>query len=150
MDRGKLVGAIAVALVAGGCGTGRHVQRGIDMYRAGAYQPAMQHWLSIQALENDFNQKGLCRYLVFRGLTHHRLGDAQAAKHFLTRAQPVCAGDPRFLDPPTVAEMNAALGGAAPGPAGPGPSTPTAPGGPTPPAPGEPSPGPAPVEEPGS
>lgn len=132
---------VPLALMAGGCGMGRFVQRGINYYHGGAYPLAMQEFKGVEPYETELNPKGLCRYLVYRGLTHQRLGDAQGAAAFLGRARPVCAaGDPRWLDPAIAA---AAFGGAAP--AGPAPGGP-APGGPAPGGP-EPAPGPGPGPE---
>ncbi len=129
-------------LLAAGCGMGRFVQRGINFYHGGAFPLAMQEFRGVEPYELELNPKGLCRYLVYRGLTHQRLGEAQLAASYLGRARPVCSGgDPRWLDPAIAAE---AFGGAAPGGPAPGPTPP--PGGPAEPAPGPgPEEGPAPA-----
>jgi hypothetical protein len=109
---------IAVAaLWLGGCGQGRHVQRGANEYRSADYSGAMTEWRYLEDREDDLNDKGRVRYLVFRGLTHYRLyqqgrhpGEAGAALHFLARGKLAYdAGKAGWLNAKTVVEMKDAL-----------------------------------------
>jgi hypothetical protein len=109
---------IAVAtLWLGGCGQGRHVQRGANEYRSADYHGAMAEWRYLEDREEDMNDKGRVRYLVFRGLTHYRLyqqgrhpGEAGAALHFLARGKLAYdAGKAGWLNTKTVVEMKDAL-----------------------------------------
>jgi hypothetical protein len=115
--------SLAVALLFVGCGVGRHVQKGINSYNVGDLARAMEIWYSLQDAEAEMNPKGLVRYLVYRGLTHHRLGQRKEAAYFLSRGKRVYAtGDPRWLPPQAVAEMEqalGALGGGSPAPGAP-------------------------------
>lgn len=112
------LGCIAVVLLASGCGVGRHVQKGINAYNAMNFHQAMAIWQEIEPLQPEMNDKGRVRYLVFRGLTHYRLGDRQGAMHFLTQGrQAYQMGDPSWLDPYALRQLDAALadlGGNAP------------------------------------
>jgi hypothetical protein len=115
---------MVMALVAGlslGCGVGRFVQKGIDSYQRGDYAGAMHQWNELSSQESDMNAKGLMRYCVYRGLTHNRLGQKQAALQWLTRGADLYKrGDPAWLPVPAYEEMNrvlAELGGGAGAPA---------------------------------
>jgi hypothetical protein len=137
--RGLLLSAI---LAIGACAAGGAVQRGINLYQVGNYPDAMAAWLEVEPETASLRDKTLARYLVYRGLTQHRLGHRAGALHFLTLGrQAYLVGNPRWLRPEVVAEMTAALstltgsGPTAP-PSPHGPVTPTPPLPPGPPPPG--------------
>ena len=93
-----------------GCGVGRHVQKGIDSYRAGQYQAALQKLQPLETREVEMNTKGRLRYLVHRGLSHYRLGQRTAAFHWLLRGEEIYRhSSPRWLPRHAVAEMGTAL-----------------------------------------
>lgn len=123
----------ALALAGFGCGTGRFVQRGINCYNAGNYPCAMSAFQEIEYNNYELNPKGRVRYLTYRGLTHFRMGQTDLARRFLTEANVVYrSGDPTWLPPDAVQQLQQALaqlGGAAPPP---GPAEP-------PPTPAEPT-----------
>ena len=98
-------------LVLASCGAaGGTIQRGINLYHGTDYMAAMQVWSELEPQEGEMNDKGLVRYLVYRGLTAYRLGHHQAAMAYLTRGKNLYfSGQRRWLPEPTVAEMNAAL-----------------------------------------
>jgi len=111
-----LIGAI-VALGALGCGSGRHVQKGIDQYAMADYPAAMQQWSWLERSENRMNAKGRVRYLTYRGLTHYELyrggGDPLErahALHYLSRGKRAYEeGDRDWLDAKTAGELTRAL-----------------------------------------
>jgi len=115
MKRLALIAAATLWL--GGCGHGRHVQRGAAEYRSADYGGAMTEWRYLEDREEDLNDKGRVRYLVFRGLTHYRLyqqgrhpGEAGAALHFLARGKLAYdSGKAGWLNAKTVVEMKDAL-----------------------------------------
>ena len=116
MKKYLLLACLSLALSA--CGLGRHVQKGINAYNAGDLGSAMSIWQSLERDEAGMNQKGLVRYLVYRGLTHHRMGHPQWALRFLSRGKAAyLAGNPNWLPASTAVQMNQALaqlgGGAA-------------------------------------
>lgn len=121
----------ALALAGLGCGTGRFVQRGINCYNAGNYPCAMSTFQEIELNNYELNPKGRVRYLTYRGLTHFRMGQTDLARRFLSEASAVYqSGDPAWLPPDAVQQLQQALaqlGGAAPpaGPAGPAEPPPT-------------------------
>lgn len=102
--------SIVLAVLLSGCGAGRHVQKGINAYKSMNYHQAMTIWHDIEPLQPEMNDKGRVRYLVFRGLTHYRLGDRQGATYFLTQGrQAYQMGDPSWIDPVSLGQMNQAL-----------------------------------------
>jgi hypothetical protein len=108
----RAVGCAALLLatlgLVGACGSGRHVQRGVRFYRAENYPAAMGVFVDID--EGALNNKRHVRYLVYRGLTHYRLGERRAALHFLNRgSEAYRLGDPKWLPPYTVQQMQGAL-----------------------------------------
>jgi hypothetical protein len=104
-------GLMAGLLALPACGVGRHVQTGISYYSTTNYPSAMGVWREIEPRESEMNPKGLVRYLVYRGLTHYRLGEKQAAAHFLSRGAAMYRqSNPQYLPDPIVAEMQRALG----------------------------------------
>lgn len=113
----RLAWMVVGTLWLAGCGHGRHVQRGADEYRAADYGGAMTEWRYLEDREEDLNDKGRVRYLVFRGLTHYRLYqqgrqpmEAGAALHFLARGKLAYdAGKAGWLAAKTVVEMKDAL-----------------------------------------
>lgn len=108
----RTVFAIALfALLTIGCGgTGRFIQKGIDQYERDNYRGALHEWDDLSGSEGSMNDKGLVRYLVYRGLTHYHLGQRSYAIVFLKRGNEAYArGNALWLNPHTVQEMNAAL-----------------------------------------
>ncbi len=112
---------IVVAFICLGCGVGRHVQKGINAYNASNYLDAKARWIEMQGVESEMNPKGHMRYLVYRGLTHFRLGERNAALHFLTRGNAEYRqGNPNWLPQSIADNMGRALAelkGAPPAPA---------------------------------
>lgn len=93
-----------------GCGVGRHVQKGMDSYRAGLYQAALQQLRPLETREAEMNPKGRLRYLVYRGLSHYRLGQRTAALYWLLRGDELHQhANPRWLPRHAIAEMDTAL-----------------------------------------
>lgn len=124
-----------LSLVMSACGLGRHVQKGINSYNAGDMHSAMSIWQGLERDEGGMNEKGLMRYLVYRGLTHHRMGHHQWALQFLSRGKAAyMAGNPNWLPSPIVVQMDQALaqlggGGTAPMNSAPTPMPEPVPGG---------------------
>lgn len=109
LARFSLLAVLALTLAA--CGVGRHVQKGINAYTIGNYQGAMLVWSDLAARESEMNEKGRVRYLVYRGLTHYRLGQQRQALTYLSLGSSAYrAGNPKWLPPRDVQEMQAALG----------------------------------------
>jgi hypothetical protein len=107
---------LAVLVLVTGCGVGRHVQKGVNAYNANDLNRAMMIWSDLDARQGEMNEKGRVRYLVYRGLTHHRLGQRGPAVTYLKQGQLLYhQGDPRWLPPHVVSEMQAALQGVTPG-----------------------------------
>jgi hypothetical protein len=114
---GRWVTAALLAALLMGCGIGRQVSKGADRYRHADYAGAMEKWRYVEDREDEMNDKGRVRYLVHRGLTHHRLytlyrqpEEYALAQYFLGRGkQAYDAGDAGWLDSRTVAEMKDAL-----------------------------------------
>ena len=108
---------LLLAVAAAGCGMGRHVQRGADRYQNADYSSALVEWRYLEEREEDMNDKGRVRYLVYRGLTHYRIyqrsrdaGHHAAALHYLARGKEAYdAGSARWLQAKTVVEMKDAL-----------------------------------------
>ncbi len=111
--RTKLAGVVLAAVFTVACGgPGRFIQKGIDAYQRGDYPSAAQRFTELEGDQGHMNPKGQVRYLVFRGLTAYHLGRKDEAKTLLVQGKAAyAAGDPRWLPPETVAEMNAVLGG---------------------------------------
>jgi hypothetical protein len=111
-----LAGALA-ATWALGCGSGRHVQKGIDQFAMADYQAAMEQWAWLERSESRMNAKGRVRYLTYRGLTHYEIylgtGDPLQrayALHYLSRGKRAYdQGDRDWLDAKAAAEVNRAL-----------------------------------------
>jgi hypothetical protein len=132
MKKLAIVATIASLIATVGCGTGRHVQKGIVAYNAANYPGAMAIWQRLEPDQATMNDKGHVRYLVYRGMTHFRLGQRQMALHYLRQGNEAYKlGNPRWLPPYTVQEMNGALaqlqGTTAPPPPGPTPPPPAQP-----------------------
>jgi hypothetical protein len=134
-----ILAAALLSTVGLGCGAGRHVQKGINHYTTQNYAGAMMIWQELEQDEGGLNDKGLVRYLVYRGLTHYRLGHRQWAQHFLARGrQAYHGGNPSWLPAYTIQELEqalATLGGATAAPpaaGGPPPAPPPAEQGPAP------------------
>jgi hypothetical protein len=97
-------------LLAVGCTTGAEVQKGIDAYMRGDLNGAMVRWRELEEDTYDMNQKGLVRYLVYRGLTAFELGDRAEAHRYLTKGRAAFErGDSRWIPPNIVEKMNQAL-----------------------------------------
>ena len=119
-----VIGALlAIVAVAFGCASGGgHVQRGINCYRAANYPCAAAIFQDIEAAGYQLNPKGRVRYLAYRGLTHFQLRHDAFARSYLEQASAAYrGGDPSWLPPEVVAEMDRALarlsGRASPAPA---------------------------------
>lgn len=105
------------ALLSTGCGMGRQVQRGANRYQQADYVGAMSQWRYVEDREEEMNDKGRVRYLVYRGLTHYRLfqqthhpGHHALALHYLARGKLAYdSGTARWLQAKTVVEMKDAL-----------------------------------------
>ena len=103
-----VVAVLGLSVVA--CGVGRHVQKGIHAYDAGSLQRALEIWSDLDHRQPEMNEKGRVRYLVYRGLTHHRLGQHRLALTYLARGNAAYrAGNPRWLSYRAVQQMEAAL-----------------------------------------
>ena len=107
----RVMRILAAALFAVACTTGAEVQKGIDAYMKGDLHAAMTRWNELDASRDDMNQKGLVRYLVYRGLTAYELGDKEQARRYLSEgAAAYQRGDSRWLPPNIVDRMQQALG----------------------------------------
>jgi hypothetical protein len=108
-----LAGAALLALVAAGfgCATGGGtVQRGINCYNAANYPCAAAIFRELESGGYRLNAKGRVRYLAYSGLTYFRMGQLDAARRYLVEAHAVYrSGNPRWLPPGAVAQMNQAL-----------------------------------------
>jgi hypothetical protein len=111
--RSKLAGLVLAVAFAVACGgPGRFIQKGIDAYARGDYPDAAQRFTELEGDQGHMNPKGQVRYLVYRGLTAFHLGKKDEAKALLVKGKAAYdAGDPKWLPPQTVEEMNAVLGG---------------------------------------
>lgn len=100
----------SMGLFTAGCGVGRHVQKGMNDYERGDYPLAAERFQDLEAHEDEMNDKGLARYLVYRGLTEYRLGHADAARSYLVRAQQVLAKTPpETVKPRVLLDVDSAL-----------------------------------------
>jgi hypothetical protein len=99
------------ALLSIGCGsTTRNLQKGIERYERTDYTGAMSQWSALTTSERSLNQRGLVRYLVYRGLTHYRLGDRTSALSYLSRGKDAFGrGSASWVRADLVAEMDRAL-----------------------------------------
>jgi hypothetical protein len=107
-----VIGALlAMAAAALGCASGGgHVQRGINCYRAANYPCAAAVFQEIEAAGYQLNPKGRVRFLAYRGLTHLQLRQDAFARAYLEQANAAYrSGDPSWLPPAVVAEMDQAL-----------------------------------------
>lgn len=141
----------AVVISAPGCGrAGAKVQTGIDFYEHGAYEGALIKFRAIDAEEASLRTKTRARYLVYRGLAHWHLKQADDARRYLTEARKAIAdgADPKWVPSDVreeLAKAESELGLAAATPAKPGTSDhPSPPGTPPGPPDGTPKPTPAP------
>jgi len=105
---GALLAIVAAAL---GCASGGgRVQRGINCYRAANYPCAAAIFQDIEAAGYQLNPKGRVRYLAYRGLAHFHLRQDAFARSYLEQASAAYrSGDPTWLPPAIVAEMDRAL-----------------------------------------
>jgi hypothetical protein len=111
----RAVFPLVVLMMVGACGVGRHVQKGINAYNASDLNGAMVIWNDLDGRQAEMNEKGRVRYLVYRGLTHHRLNQRGPAVAYLKQGQLAYhRGDPRWLPTHVVSEMQAALQGVKP------------------------------------
>jgi hypothetical protein len=104
--------ALAALLLAApaGCGAGRNVQRGIDQYDRADYASASAEFTDLSPDEGAMNNKGLVRYLVYRGLTFYHLGQRPQAYGYLVRGKTAYdRGTKGWLKGSIVAEMDTAL-----------------------------------------
>ncbi|HVY49499.1 MAG TPA: hypothetical protein VHB21_26585, partial [Minicystis sp.] len=110
------VGGAALAFAAG-CGVGRYVQLGIDDYDRADYVAAMDRFEDLAPHQTELNDKGLARYLAYRGLTEYRLGARDAARDHLLRARAVMARTaPGLVSGKALREIDEALTDLGPGP----------------------------------
>jgi hypothetical protein len=133
MRRILLMIALSALLIVGCGGATRNLQKGVERYERTDYTGAKSQWSSLTTSESSLNQKNLVRYLVYRGLTHYRLGERTSALSYLGRGRDALArGNQAWLRANIVAEMDRALGDlngkpGAPGQGRPAPSTTVAP-----------------------
>jgi hypothetical protein len=98
-------------LLVSGCTTmsGR-VQRGVNLYERTDFASALYQFEVVGEKEPDMNRRSVIRYLVYRGLTHYRVGQRSEAWHFLTRGREAYSrGTASWLSPRTLGEMDRAL-----------------------------------------
>jgi hypothetical protein len=106
----RRLAALFMLLLVVACTTGAEVQKGIDAYMRGDLVGAMERWHALEPETGDLNQKGLVRYLVYRGLTAFELGDREQAIRYLVKGRYEYArGDSRWLPPNIAEKMNLAL-----------------------------------------
>jgi hypothetical protein len=141
MQRTVFVIALCALLAIGCGGAGRFIQKGIDQYERDNYRGALHEWDDLSGSEGSMNEKGLVRYLVYRGLTHYHLDQRSYAIVFLRRGHEAYArGNAMWLKPSTVQEMNAALADLQKNPRGPAAAASAAPTDPAPPTTPAPTP----------
>jgi hypothetical protein len=110
MRRILFVIALSALLMSGCGGATRNLQMGIDRYERTDYSGAMSQWSMLTTSERSLNQRGLVRYLVYRGLTHYRLGDRSSALSYLARGKDALGrGSASWVRSDLVAEMDRAL-----------------------------------------
>src|SRR5262245_25931540 len=102
--------ALAALLMFGCGGATRSLQRGIESYDRTDYPSAMSQWSHITTSERSLSQRNRARYLVYRGLTHYRLGDHSSALSYLSRGkEALMRGNPGWVRADIAAEMDTAL-----------------------------------------
>lgn len=100
--------ALSMLAMAAGCGAGRDLRGSINAYEAGNFRTAEARCSDIE--QGDFSDKAQVRYLVYCGLTHYQLGEADQARTLLASGNKLYAtGDPGWLKPMVVDQMNKAL-----------------------------------------
>jgi hypothetical protein len=110
---GRTAAALVALAALGGCAppTAIKVQDGVSAYLRGEFPGAMQRFVETEGDQGNLRPEGQVRYLVFRGLAAYHLGQKAEAKALLAKGKRAYeAGDPRWLPPAAVAEMNTVLG----------------------------------------
>jgi hypothetical protein len=74
---------LAIGLGLAGCGVRGGIRHAINHYNSGEYEEAKQVWIDLETRDKGMPLKARVRYLVFRGLTHWRLGEVVAARYYL-------------------------------------------------------------------
>ena len=116
------------------------MQRGINAYSVSDYGGAMSYFSRID--EGSLNEKGRVRLFVYRGLSRFNIGDRAGAMQDLTTGRALYqSGEPKWLPPHIVQQMDDALAQLGAGGAAPPPGPPHGP-------PAGPPPGPAPGPQP--
>jgi len=103
------LGVLAICMAA--CSTtGAQVQHGINAYQRGDYSGAAEQLASLESETSDMNPKGHCRYLIYSGLSHYRLGHRETARRFLLDGiRAMERGDSRWIAPNIAEEARRAL-----------------------------------------
>ena len=101
---------LAVGLGLAGCGVRGGIRHAIYHYENGEYDEAKQVWVDLEARDAGMPLKARVRYLVFRGLTHWRLGEVVSARYYLYWGQKAYeeAGE-MWIPPENLPEMREAL-----------------------------------------
>lgn len=113
-----LAGLASVGALCTGCGVSRDLKHSMTAYEAGNFHRAQD---ACEAIEDaDLDGKRQVRYLVYCGLAYYKTGQHDTAREMLTSGQKLyTSGDPAWLKPIIVDEMNKAMvdlaGGARPG-----------------------------------
>jgi hypothetical protein len=107
---GRVIIAAMLASLVLSCGIGGVIGSGISFYQQRNYRQAMIVWSDLEGHEHEMNRKGYLRYLVYRGLTHYRLGHREVALRFLDRGHILYReSPPAWLPGHAVTEMNQAM-----------------------------------------
>jgi hypothetical protein len=101
---------IAAAATLSACVSNRQVQAGIDAYTLGDYETAAKELRAVEHEQVRLSDKGVVRYLVYRGLTYWHQGKKPEAVAFLKKGlEELREGDPRWLSADTIREMEEVL-----------------------------------------
>jgi hypothetical protein len=98
------------AALLGACTSNRLVQAGVDAYMLGDYEGAAKELRAVEHEQVRLSDKGVVRYLVYRGLAAWHLGKKAEAVAFLKKGrEELREGDPNWLPHDVIREMEDVL-----------------------------------------
>lgn len=101
---------IGAAALLGACTSNRLVQSGVDAYMLGDYETAAKELRAVEQEQVRLSDKGVVRYLVYRGLAAWHLGKKPEAIAFLKMGrEELRGGDPTWLPHDVIREMEDVL-----------------------------------------
>lgn len=98
---------LLLVLFLGGCGGGWSGAR--NDFKTGHYGAARERLVALEAASKDYPPAEQARYCLYRGLTHHALGDRMAAADWLGRAKHHEDTTPRILSSDDLTRLQLAL-----------------------------------------